>query len=208
MIYKATHHFFLYPFFKRYAVWKIRRNFHDVYIKGEFHEKNLPVLLISNHLSWWDGFWAIYLNIRLFHRKFYFMMLEDQLKKHMFFNKTGGYSIKKGSKSIIETIDYTSSLLTDNKNIVLLFPQGEIQSLYTQPIRFEDGIGYVMKKITCDIQIIFLVTLIDFFSHPKPGLFLYFEEYQGSDFTTKTLQEEYNRFYVHCIPQNLRKKES
>lgn len=208
MIYKATHHFFVYPFFKRYAVWKIRRNFHDVFIDGEFHNKKLPVLLISNHVSWWDGFWAMYLNVKLFHRKFYFMMLEDQLKKYMFFNKTGGYSIKKGSKSIIESLDYTAHLLADNKNLVLLFPQGEIQSIYTQTIRFEDGIGHIMKKVTCDIQIIFLVNLIDFFSHPKPGLYLYIEEFTGRDFTTKNVQEEYNRFYSYCISKNLLKKES
>jgi 1-acyl-sn-glycerol-3-phosphate acyltransferase len=113
--------------------------------------------LVSNHLSWWDGFWAMYLNIKLFHRKFYFMMLENQLKKHMFFNRTGGYSIKKGSKSIIETIEYTAHLLSDKQNLVLLFPQGEIQSLYTHVFRFENGIGHIMKKLTGKAQIIFLV---------------------------------------------------
>ncbi len=87
MIYKATHHQVIYPFFQMYTRWKIWRNFHGVIITGEYHEKDLPILLITNHISWWDGFWADYINMKLFHRKFYFMMLEEQLLKHMFFNK-------------------------------------------------------------------------------------------------------------------------
>jgi 1-acyl-sn-glycerol-3-phosphate acyltransferase len=208
MIYKATHNFIIYPFFIRYSIRKIKRNFHNVFISGEFREKNLPLLLISNHISWWDGFWAVYLNMKLFHRKFYFMMLEDQLKKHMFFNKTGGYSVKKGSKSIIETIDYTASLLADPKNMVLLFPQGKIESLYTKTIKFETGIEHIIKRLSSDIQVIFLVNLIDYFSNPRPGLYMYFKEYQGKDFTTEKIQEEFNRFYYDCISNNQLKKES
>jgi 1-acyl-sn-glycerol-3-phosphate acyltransferase len=208
MIYKATHHFFLYPFFKLYTLWKIRRNFHNVYINGEFHEKKLPVLLLSNHLSWWDGFWAMYLNIKLFQRKFYFMMIEEQLKKYKFFNKTGGYSVKKGSRSIIETLEYTIQLLKDKNNMVLLFPQGEIQSLYTQTIHFENGIGNIMKKVSGPVQVIFLVNLVEYFSNPKPGLYLYLKEYTGKDFTTENLEKEYNYFYVNCISEDLRIKEA
>lgn len=207
MILKATHHFIIYPFFKLYSLWKIKRNFHNVHIKGEFREKELPVLIISNHLSWWDGFWVMYLNIKLLHRKFYFMMLEEQLKKYMFFNKSGGYSIKKGSRSIVETLEYTVQLLTDKGNMVLLFPQGEIQSLYTRYIRFESGIGHIMKKVKNEIQIILLVSLVDYFSSPKPGLYLYVKEYTGSDFQTENLEKEYNHFYNYCISENLRIKE-
>ena len=130
MIYRATHHFLIHPFFRFYSVWKTRRKFHKVYLNGTFTDKNLPVLLVSNHFSWWDGFWAVYLNEKIFHRIFHFMMLEEQLKSHMFLNKTGGYSIKKGSRSIIETIDYTAQLLSDRKNLVLIFPQGEISSMH------------------------------------------------------------------------------
>ena len=136
------------------------------------------------------------------------MMLEEQLKKHMFFNKAGGYSVKKGSKSILETIDYTASLLADLKNMVLVFPQGKIESLYTQTIRFETGIEHIIKRLTSDIQIIFLVNLIDYFSHPKPGLYMFIKEYEGKDFTTEKMQEEYNRFYSDCVSENQLKQES
>jgi 1-acyl-sn-glycerol-3-phosphate acyltransferase len=203
MIYRASHHPVIYPFFKLYAVWKIKRNFHGVLIKGEFAEKNKPILLVSNHISWWDGFWAEYLNIRVFHRKFYFMMLEEQLKKHIFFNKTGGYSIRKGSRSILETLNYTAELLNDNRNLVLIFPQGKLESLHNQNIRFEKGIEHIIKKTEGNIQILFLVNLVEYFSDPRPGLISYFKEYDGSDFRTSTMENEYNRFYSACVAENI-----
>lgn len=205
MIYRAKHHFFLYPFFQYYTLWKISRNFHKVDIKGKFNEKGFPVLLISNHFSWWDGFWADYLNQKLFHRKFYFMMLEEQLKQHMFFNKTGGYSIKKHSRTVIETLDYTARLLADKNNLVLLFPQGEIQSLYTFPIIFEKGIEYIMKKVHGKIHLIFLVNLVDYFSNSKPVIYMYLKEYNGNNYSTEELEKEYNSFYSVCISDNQKK---
>ena len=203
MIYRAKHHFFIYPFFQFYSLWKIKRHFRKVSLIGEFTDKNLPVLLVTNHFSWWDGFWVMYINLKLFHRKFYFMMLEDQLIKHMFFNKTGAYSIKKGSKSIVETIDYTVSLLSDGKNLVMLFPQGEITSMHISSVVFEKGIEHIMKKINSKIHLVFLVNMVDYFSSPKPLLNMYFTEYKGLDYSTEKLQEEYNRFYSECISKNL-----
>ncbi|MDY0099992.1 MAG: lysophospholipid acyltransferase family protein [Bacteroidales bacterium] len=204
----TTHNYFVYGFFKWYTAWKIRRNFHNVCLTGNFTDQGLPVLLISNHISWWDGFWAMYLNLKVFHRRFYFMMLEDQLKKNRFFFKTGGYPVKKGSKSIIKTLSFTSSLLNDKHNIVLIFPQGEIKSLHDRNIRFGKGLEYVIKKTANRLHIVFLACLTDYFSNPKPGLYLYYMEYTGADFSKAVLEREYNIFHASCIDENINRKEN
>ena len=102
MILKAKHNFIIYLFFKQYAEWIMKRHFGVIQILGDFQEKKLPVLLISNHISWWDGFWSMYLNVKVLKRKFHFMMLEEQLRKFWFFNYSGGFSVNKKSKTIIE----------------------------------------------------------------------------------------------------------
>ncbi len=207
MIVRARHNFFIYSFFKLYTVWKIRRNFQDVSIKGEFHDRGLPVLLISNHISWWDGFWAVYLNRKVFNRKFfYFMMLEEQLKKNRFLRYTGGFSIKKKSKSIIESLNYTAGLLEDNRNIVIVFPQGEIQSLYNSSINFDKGLEFILKKLTGKVHIIFLTSLVDYFSGQKPGLYMYFSEYSEKELTVSAIEKEYGLFYKRCISENIKMK--
>lgn len=207
MIIKAQHHPIVYPFFKFYTKWKILRNFESVNFSGDYFEKGLPLLLIANHISWWDGFWVNYLNQKLFKRKFYFMMLEEQLNKYAFFKKTGGYSVKKGNRSILESIHYTAEILKDAGNAVLLFPQGEIQSVYESSFKFEKGIEKVLEAVENPMQIIFVVNMIDYFSGPKPGLYIYHREYADSNYKAATLQNEYNSFYHSCISEQQKKND-
>lgn len=204
MIYKASHNTLIYSFFRVYTRWKIKRNFHGVSVRGEFNDRDLPVLLISNHFSWWDGFWAEYLNMKVFRRKFYFMMLEEQLKKNMFLNKTGGYSVKKGTASVIESLNYTAELLSDKRNVVLMFPQGKFDSMHNHSLRFEKGAGYVLGKIQNRIHIVFVANFIEYFSERKPGLITYFTEFPGDDFSTPNLEREYNTFFSACRAENIR----
>jgi 1-acyl-sn-glycerol-3-phosphate acyltransferase len=199
MMLKAKHNFIIHPFFKWYAGFIIKRHFGIVRIIGELKEKQLPILLISNHVSWWDGFWAMYINLNVLHRKYYFMMLEEQLRKFWFFNFTGGFSINKKSKSIVETLNYTSELLTDSKNMVLIFPQGEIQSVHNQSILFERGVERILKNKDNAVQVVFLVNLIDYFSNRKPGIYMYIQEYTESTFDLKSLQESYHLFYSQSV---------
>lgn len=204
MICRAKHNFFIYSFFKFYTIVKIRKNFKKVHINGSLEDKQLPILIISNHVSWWDGFWAEYLNLKLFHRKFfYFMMLEEQLRKNRFLNYTGGFSIKKKARSIIESLDYTAGLLDDNRNYVLIFPQGEIRSIYNDQIRFDKGLEFILKKLTGKIHFIFLVSLIDYFSEQKPSLYMYFTEYSEKDLTIHAVEKAYAGFHSRCRNANI-----
>lgn len=199
MILKAKHNAVIYPFFKWYIRFKINRNFIPVKIISEIIEKNLPVLLITNHNSWWDGLWVEYVNQQIFKRKYHFMMLEEQLRKFWFFNYTGGFSVRKNSKSIIETLDYTRQLLINKNNLVLMYPQGEIQSMHDPVFKFERGLEHILKKIENPVQVVFMVSLVDYFSNPKPGLFLYVTEYKRKDFKTETIQMEFSGFYAECV---------
>ena len=127
------------------------------------------------------------------------MMLEEQLRKYWFFNYTGGFSINKKSRTIIESINYAGALLSKPENLVLLFPQGEIQSVYQQEIRFEKGIERIVKMAKRDIQLIFNANLIDYFSKPKPSVFMYATEYSKTDFSKQSIEKEYNLFYKSCL---------
>lgn len=207
MIIKAKHNKIIYPFFRYYAVRKINRHFHKVIIRGEYKEMKLPVLIISNHMSWWDGFWLSYLNTKLFKRKFFFMMLEEQLRKYWFFQYTGGYSIRKGSRDIVDTIEYTSQLLSDNQNLVVMFPQGKIESLYTQNFQFEKGVEAILNKIPGKIQILFIANLVDYFSNLKPSLFIYINDYTLDIYQVGQIQSTYNRFYERCLKENQKLKD-
>lgn len=199
----TSHNPFLYTFFKIYTILKIRLNFISVKIYGNVSDKDKAILVISNHFSWWDGFWIMYMNMRLFRRKFHFMMLEEQLEKHSFFKKTGGYPVKKGSRSIIESLDYTVRLLGDRNNMVLMFPQGKIGSAYRRQISFETGVKKIIKDDNGRSQIIFSVNLVEYFSGKKPSLFMHITEYTGpAEF--ESLEKAYQEFYDASVHEHLK----
>ena len=183
----------------------MKRSFHAFIIEKSVEDKNLPILLICNHISWWDGLWTLHINQQLYHRKYHFMMLEEQLLKNWFFKYTGGFSIRKNSKSVIESLNYTAELLTDKKNMVLIFPQGEIGSMHDNAFVFEKGISKILQRSKNEIQVIFVANLVDYHSNVKPTLHAYMSDYSGN-FETTEIQDAYNGFYQDCVSNQIKMK--
>src|ERR1700748_3807161 len=95
------------------------------------------VLLLCNHFSWWDGFFAGHLSQTYLHRDFHIMMQEDHLQKRMFFNRVGGFSINRKSKEVVESLQYAAKLLENPDNLVTVFPQGALESNHIEEINLE-----------------------------------------------------------------------
>lgn len=172
---KAAHHPLYEVFFGAYLWAHMRVAFRYIRIQNNYADTGKPVLLISNHFSWWDGFIARHVNNKVFKRQLHVMMEEEQLIKHMFLRRLGAFSIKKNSRSAIESLHYATSLLNDPGNLLLLFPQGRFQSLHRQILTFEKGWFRIIQGSPSDIEIVFMAILTDYFSSPRPGLDIYIE---------------------------------
>jgi 1-acyl-sn-glycerol-3-phosphate acyltransferase len=196
---RANHHKLIYPFFLWLSRFMIKRSFCSVHFEGEFNDNGHSVLVVANHVSWWDGFWVEFLNHHRIHRKLHFMMLEEQLKKHWYFQHTGGYSVRKNSREAIESIDYTVKLLSKDENFVLMFPQGKIYSAHTDVVHFENGIQYIIKKCKDDTQVMFVINITDYFSDVKPHLFIYTKTYTVGFLKNRDIEKEYNLFFTEVL---------
>lgn len=183
----------------------MKRYFHSIQIEGGVKDKDLPILLVCNHMSWWDGIWTLHLNQQLFHRKYHFMMLENMLQKNWFLQYIGGFSINKNSKSVIETLNYTAELLADRNNMVLMFPQGEIESMHNTNFKFEKGIEKILQRTKNDVQVIFVANVVDYHSNVKPSLYAYISGYSGK-FTTAEIENKYLIFYQQSLETQLKRK--
>ena len=184
-------------FFRNYSGFFLGRNFKSINIEGDYKDSNKSVLVISNHFSWWDGFIQLVLNEKVFKKVFYVMMLEEQLKRFMILNKAGAFSIKKQTREIIESLRYCNELLVHKSNLLLIFPQGEIQSLYTQTFVFEKGLLFLLKNE--NTSLIFNVNLVDYFSDKKPHLKIYYKEYVYDKNTSlRDIENSFNSFASEC----------
>ncbi|MEM6298451.1 MAG: lysophospholipid acyltransferase family protein [Bacteroidota bacterium] len=144
-------------------------------------EADKSVLLLQNHISWWDGFWAYRMNDLHFKRQFHVMMLEEELRPRKFLTYAGAFSIQKNSRSMVESLNFCGQLLQNPKNLLLLFPQGEIESAQTPSLAFGSGVQRVVKKSADAAQVILSACFVDYFSERKPTLSIYLEHIPSSE---------------------------
>jgi 1-acyl-sn-glycerol-3-phosphate acyltransferase len=199
---KAAHSYWFGWVFDKYLSFAFRRHFKRIETVGELNDSNLPMLVIANHISWWDGFWILRLNKQKFGRRFHVMMLEDQLRDNMFLRKLGAFSIRKRSKTMRESLDYASQLLHNSGNLLLVFPQGQISSQHDYPMVFQKGLDRIISNVPNTIQIVMVANLTDYFTEPKPVLrqYIYSPEIR-STYSGNELEVIYNNFFAQCIEQ-------
>ena len=125
------------------------------------------------------------------------MMLEDELAKRSFMRQGGAFSIQPGSRSMIDSLNYAAELLQNPGNMVLLYPQGKIHSLYETDIQFGTGINHILKKAGSQVQVIGFVVLLDFMSRAKPTLRFYLKEMIYSP--ELDLNAAYQKFFNECL---------
>lgn len=172
MIIRANHRRFYEWFYGFYAKRAINKHFHALKVDIPEIKTDKSLLLLANHHSWWDGFWVMRINQLYWKKKFHVMMLKEQLLKHKTFVGAGAYSVDPGSKSIIESLNYTKKLLSEKRNLVLLFPQGEIQSQHKDYLSFEQGVDRIINGLE-NTDVLLLNTFTDYFSNKKNSLFVY-----------------------------------
>ncbi|MDP5170854.1 MAG: lysophospholipid acyltransferase family protein [Bacteroidia bacterium] len=161
-------------------------------------------LMIGNHISWWDGFWPIEMNRRLWNRDYFVMMLESQLEIRPFLRRGGAFSIQPGHRSMIDSIRYAANLLADPQNLVLIFPQGRIHSQYDRSFEFAPGAEKILQKATKPVQVVFYAAFLDYGSTARPVLRMALtfwdqnsEESLASAY--KSFFEEQERSQIHAV---------
>ncbi|GAA4901934.1 lysophospholipid acyltransferase family protein [Mucilaginibacter defluvii] len=159
--------------FARYMRYRIHKAFNRVVVMPFKPKPGHSVLLLCNHFSWWDGFFGNYLAYWHLKRKLFIMMQEDHLRKRMLFNLFGGFSIEKGSREMIKSLQYAAGLLNDPDNLVVVFPQGELISNHATEIEIGIGIERLIKNIKGPCQVVYSCVLIDYFESLKPSAFIH-----------------------------------
>jgi len=201
---KPNHKYFYKCFFTWYIQRLMKKHFSGFEIKGDILKNKGSILLIGNHFSWWDGFIAWEVNRKLLKKKFFILMLEDQLKKFRFFSYLGAFSIKKHNRDALESIRFGSQILTSDNNLLVIFPQGEIASQHQTKLVFQNGWYRMLNGSNASTGLMFMVNLVDYFSSPKPRLTVYLKSYEWTvRDTADSVFNAYNDFYQECKQKQL-----
>jgi 1-acyl-sn-glycerol-3-phosphate acyltransferase len=176
----TQHQRWAHAIFRPYLRWLCRRRFQGIQILGKIPDipEAMPILLLPNHSTWWDGFFPYLLNDAIFRRPYHVMMLEHRLREFWFFRFVGAFSINQSSpKGIVETLAYTASLLAPASKsgqtpLVVMFPQGELRPSGIRPLGYNRGVERVLSKATTTFAVIPLAMRCEFLAESKPNVFL------------------------------------
>lgn len=183
--------------FQPYLTWLFKRHFHEIRLLGTVPDipDDLPLLLLPNHSTWWDGFFVYLLNKRIFHRTAHLMMLETQLTKYKFFRKIGAYSIEpKNRRGVIKSLEYTIELLAREMSLVAIFPQGELLPWHTRPLAYKRGVEWILRKYGKPVTVLPLAIRAEFLGEKRPSVLFLFgdvtrfaaETFRGIDWLEET----------------------
>lgn len=182
-------------FFNRYIGFIIARNFTKLNYNIPQLNSKLPVLLIANHFSWWDGFILYHINKMVFKRTFHIMVREDTMQKNGFMKYLGAFSIPQG-KQMVTSLNYAALLLSQPGNMVVVFPQGKLHSNFIDKVDFEKGLQRIIQNTDADFQYLFAASFIENFQHKKPSVYCNFKTAGKNDFATfDELKKAYQQHY-------------
>lgn len=187
-----------------------RSRFNKMVINGVEIKPDHSYLLMCNHFSFMDGFLAIYITLRAIHKKralkgFYMMVLKKQMQKHWWLKYIGAFSIAPHSRTVEESLAYASEILSKPGNLLLFYPQGNLESSHIRHIVFKDGITQIVPKIKGDCQLIWSSNIIEYFESVKPSVYYNMLDCgTNHNFDFEKLQQKVNAHHKQAIKKNFR----
>jgi len=158
--------------------WFFRRRFNKMLIKGTAINAGHSYLLMCNHFSFWDGFWAAYLSLHAVDKEqemkgFYIMVLKKQMQMNPWLKYFGCFSIAPGTTTVNESLAYASEILSKPGNILIMYPQGNLESTHVRDIVMKDGISYIVNQIKGDCQLIWSSNFVEYFESMKASVYFH-----------------------------------
>jgi len=156
--------------------------------------RGLPLLLVANHVSWWDGF-----ILREVQQKvrpggaLHIVMLEEELRKRPFLRRLGGVGLTPGSPASLRALlrDLTTQRETEPTLSVLFFPQGRIWPSHRRPLGFRGGVR-LLGRALAPVTVLPTGLHMEGGNHMSPTAFVSFAPpltVRGNELSPRELEE-------------------
>ncbi len=159
--------------FHAYTRRYLRRSFHRVMVLGEVPEKPAgPVLICSNHSSWWDLLTAFWLSRDVLGWEGYAPMDERQLRRYGILRHIGIFGVDREHLSGgREFLDYSQSLLRGEDRALWITAQGAMISNDVRPVRLYSGIAHLVKALR-ECHVLTVAIDYEFWDEKRPELLI------------------------------------
>lgn len=154
--------------FNHYLSWNFKKNFQDIYCSGlsALSQIKTPLLFVSNHVSWWDGFFLFEIQRRIRpSAQLYTIALEKTCLENPILPRMGVLPLQPGNpgslKALLQHLKRLRSEKAPEDLIVSFFPQGKITPSVLRDLNFQRGVEKVVSALNP-------VTLVPIGIHIEP----------------------------------------
>jgi len=138
--------------FTAYSQRYLRRHFHSLRVSRTGlppRDCEAPLVIFSNHASWWDPLMWLALKAEFFptHRSFS-PIDEEALTRYKLLGRLGFFGVeKKTARGAIQFLRTAESVLQKPAHILALTPQGRFADVRERPVSFETGLGHLAARV-------------------------------------------------------------
>lgn len=192
------------------VLWFFRKRFNKMVINDIDIRPDRSYILMCNHFGFFDGFFAYYLCFHYLSKKtklkgLYAMSVKKQMEKKPWLKYSGSFSVEPGKRSVEESLDYAAELMNEPGNLLIYYPQGELESAYVRHIEFKDGIYEIATRTKGNCQLIWCSVLTEYFESIKPSAYFNLLDCGDCvDFDFARLKKQVNEHHLAAMKKNIR----
>jgi len=142
----------LHRLFTWYSRRYLRRHFHSLRVSRASAlpvKTELPLVIYSNHASWWDPLVALVLAQEFLAGRSVFAPIEAAaLARYGFFKRLGAFGVEQGTPhGAGQFLRRARRILQKPENTLWLTPQSRFADTRERPVRFKPGIGHLPRQV-------------------------------------------------------------
>lgn len=107
-----------------------------------------PVVLYSNHPSWWDPAFGIVLLPRMFPGRHGFAPIDASiLQRYGFFRRIGLFGVEEGRRGAATFLTVSQRILADPGRMLLVTAQGRFADPRERPLSLKPGVAHLLARM-------------------------------------------------------------
>lgn len=166
--------------FTWYARRYLRRHFHSLRVSRAGlppATRGLPVVVYSNHASWWDPMVCLVLRQEFFPERFAFAPIDAaMLVRYNILRGLGFFGVEQGTRGgAREFLRIAEAVLNSPQPLLALTPQGRFADARERPVHFAAGLGHLASRVRRAVFVPFAMEYV-FWEERLPEILVRFGE--------------------------------
>ena len=179
--------------FARDADMRVRRQFSALRVRGLDRARRAleqgPVLVVSNHTSYWDALLVLQLGVRILGARTFAMMDATNLRRLPFFALVGAFGVDRSSAvDGARAVRYAAKLLAAPRTLVWIFAQGRETPVTARPLGFHGGSAAV-ARLAKDARVLPLAIRYEHGEQPRAIIYVSIGEAVTGDHEAAVVRE-------------------